>query len=517
MINSPTVVRNFIIYSICLVLAVVIGFMLASPLEWSSFSTVILVFAALLVPAVLRFHHPLLMLGWNASIIFFFLPGAPQVWLPLTALSLTISIGRRCVDQGFRFLSVRSVAIPLIVIGIVVLVTAQATGGIKLRSMGSGDVYGGKRYFFLLGAIAGFFALSAQPIPPKYAKRYMGFFLLGGITALVGDIYYFDQSWMHPIYLFIPPNINAIETGSGISRFGGVNASAAILFSFMLARYGLREILTIRHPWRFVLLIVFAVLSLFGGFRSVLITIAAVFILQFFLEGLHRTRMLPMLLIAAALCVTIGLPFVKHLPYSVQRTLAVLPIDIDPVVRMDAANSSEWRIKLWKSVLPQIPRHLLVGKGFALTSEDYDYSISTATGNMKEFSEDQNWAALAGEYHNGPLSVIITFGIWGAIAFIWFMIAAFLVVYRNFRYGDPSLKTVNAFLLATFVVRGLMFLFVVGGIQYDLQAFAGYIAMSIALNHGVAQRGSQPASEAVNAPRPLRPPLHQRPAFGRTT
>ena len=56
---------------------------------------------------------------------------------------------------------------------------------------------------------------------------------------------------------------------------------------------------------------------------------------------------------------------------SIQRSLAVLPlIPIDPVVRMDAEASSEWRMQMWRDVVPQIPQYLIVGKGYAFSATE---------------------------------------------------------------------------------------------------------------------------------------------------
>jgi hypothetical protein len=508
MTNSPTVVRSLLIYVICLPLAILVGYMMASPLEWGSFITLGMVLAILSVPLLLKFHHPLLMFGWNSSMIVFFLPGAPTVWLPLVALSLTISIVRRTIDPGYRFISVREITLPLIALAVVILVTAELTGGIKLRSMG-GDTYGGKRYILMLGAVVGYFALTAQAIPAKRANLCIGLFLLGAATTLVGDVFYFNYSWLRWLYWFFPPNIG-LQSNGIIGRFSGIANASSVFFSFMLAKYGIRKILTIYHPWRCLLLIVFAFISLFGGFRSVFITLVGVFTFQFFLEGLHRTRLMLVLATALILGGTLAFPFVRHLPYSVQRALAVLPlVEVDPIVRMDAEHSSEWRLNLWKALLPQVPKYLLLGKGFALTPGDYDYSLSNFTGAMQATSEDQSWAALAGDYHNGPLSVIILFGLWGAIAFIWFLATGFHVLYRNYRYGDPALKTINCFLFASFIVRTLTFFIIVGGIQFDLPMFAGYLGLSIALNGGVARR---PASS--ESPTELALPVRE--GYGRS-
>ena len=38
-------------------------------------------------------------------------------------------------------------------------------------------------------------------------------------------------------------------------------------------------------------------------------------------------------------------------------------------------------------------------------------------------------AAMAGDYHNGPLSVLIPFGIWGLAAFVWLLVAGARFLY----------------------------------------------------------------------------------------
>jgi hypothetical protein len=80
------------------------------------------------------------------------------------------------------------------------------------------------------------------------------------------------------------------------------------------------------------------------------------------------------------------------------------------------------------------------------------------------------------------------------------------VLYRNYRYGDPSLKSINTFLFAAFITRVLMFFVIVGSIQFDLVAFAGYLGISVALNRGVAVRPpkTEPARQTA---RELLPPL----------
>src|SRR5262245_57365479 len=111
--SNPTVLlRSVLIYAICLPLAVLLGYMLAGPLTWTSFGTIAGVIFLLVLPILLRFHHPLLILGWNVSMIVFFLPGQPSIWLPLAGFSLMISICRRAIDHKFRFISVPELTKP---------------------------------------------------------------------------------------------------------------------------------------------------------------------------------------------------------------------------------------------------------------------------------------------------------------------------------------------------------------------------------------------------------------------
>jgi Na+/proline symporter len=98
----------------------------------------------------------------------------------------------------------------------------------------------------------------------------------------------------------------------------------------------------------------------------------------------------------------------------------------------------------------------------------------------------QQGLALSFDYHNGPLSVVLPFGIWGVIVFLWFMAASLRVVYCNFRYGDPSLQTINTFLWAILLFQFGGFMFG-GAFANDMMRFIGPLGLSIAINGGVCR------------------------------
>src|SRR5215471_9970427 len=136
------------------------------------------IIAVLVLPFFLRWHHAWLIASWNVTAVLFFAPGRPQFWIPLVLISYMISLLQHIINPGFRFLRVPSVTRPLIFLVVVVLITAKLTGGIAIKSLGSESAYGGKRYFMILMAILGYFAITARQIPPHRVLLYVTLFFL---------------------------------------------------------------------------------------------------------------------------------------------------------------------------------------------------------------------------------------------------------------------------------------------------------------------------------------------------
>ena len=104
---------------------------------------------------------------------------------------------------------------------------------------------------------------------------------------------------------------------------------------------------------------------------------------------------------------------------------------------------------------------------------------------------------LVGDYHNGPISVIIPLGIFGSIAFLWLLAAGIRVVYQNYQFGDPALHDINTFFFGYFVVKVVFFFLVFGSLYSDLPVFLGLLAMSISINGGVAKPALAPQPKVV--------------------
>ena len=56
------------------------------------------------------------------------------------------------------------------------------------------------------------------------------------------------------------------------------------------------------------------------------------------------------------------------------------------------------------------------------------------------------------------------------------------MLYRNWRFGSPDLRCVNALLFAAFVTRAIAFFCIFGSLESDMAIFAGTLGLSVALN-----------------------------------
>ena len=493
MTQATALPRKVVIFGSLVPLAILIGYALSQPLDHASIGVLVALTIVLSIPFLIGAHHLFLVAAWNASISVFFLPGQPRLWMLATLVTLSFGCLNRLLDSERKFISVPPVTWSLVSLAAVVVATMQLTGGIGLRSLGGGQ-YGGKRYVEILLAILGYFAFVSQRIPLSKAGTYNTWFWLSGMTAAMSNLIYMAGPGLWWFYMVFPVDLAIAQASAdfsveydamGLKRVSGIGFAALGPFMFMMARYGLSGLLDLTRPWRLVILLIIVAVGASAGFRSVLVIFGLVSVIQFYLEGLHRTRIFPVLCLVGLFGFAGVSLFANKLPLPIQRALSVLPLDVDPGVRQDAKYSSEWRVRMWKILLPDLPQYLFLGKGYALSPVDL-YLTHQAT--LKGLSADVENSMVAGDYHSGPLSVYIPLGSPGLLAFLAFLVTGWSVLKANFRYGDPALRKINTFLLAFFVARVIFFFLIFGAISTDLYIFTGTIGLSVALNGGVARK-----------------------------
>lgn len=498
MASPLTLGKAQLIFVLCIPLAIMTGYLLSDPLDPSSTMFVALTVGLLSIPLLMSGYHAVLIFSWNAVITPAFLPGQPYLWVPLAVLGLGFAIVNRLTSSHVRLISVPFITRPLLCLMAVVLVTAYFRGGLGLHSFGS-ETYGGRNYAYIFAAILGYFALSSQRIPTQRAQFFTGLFLLTGVTGLIPNLAFLGgKAWYFLFYLF-PPDLafeQAARANSVDMEFGrvvGLGPFATALFCWLLARYGIRRIFSLRHPWPFLLFLVTMIAAGFTGFRSVLLLFVSILAVQFWFEGLFKWKTVVPALAILGLSAGVLLPNADKLPLVVQRTLSIFPVRLSPVAEMSAEGSSEWRLEMWQQVLPEVPQYLLKGKGFAIDPTD----LALSEFNNR-FNIGYSAAIAAGDYHNGPLSLVIPLGIWGFLAFGWFVVAALRYLHRVYRYGDPELRTINTFLLASFLARIVIFTFIVGSFFSDLFVFTGIVGFSVSLNGATLPQPAEAEPELVS-------------------
>jgi hypothetical protein len=484
MANSFAATRAQLIFALCLPLAVLLGYLLAEPLDLSNMAIVVLVLGVLSIPLLMHWYHPLLILTWNAAITPFFLPGSPFIWMLFAFIGFGFAVVNRFTSADKRFISLPSVNWSLLALLAVVLGTAYLRGGMGMRIFRSGQ-QGGKAYFYIIAAVLGYFALISQQIPKNRVGLAVSTFFLSGLTSLVPNLAYLGGPGFEFLFYLFPP-VYALEqvvadysVTNTLSRALGVTYASIALYSWLMARYGLRGIFNVTKPLRLTLFLLAVIGILFSGYRSYVLLFLFTITAQFFAEKLFRLRVI---LIGGASLIMVGAVLMltsDRLPLVVQRSISFLPVSIDPSIRARADSSSDWRFKMWQEVLPMVPKYLLMGKGFAVDPTELELAIH---GSSHGFGPSYSWALLSGSYHSGPLTLIVPLGLWGFAAFVWFAIASIKYLYRNSRVGEPELKNINTFLLACFVARLAYFTLVFGNFFSDFFVFSGIVGFSACLN-----------------------------------
>lgn len=503
MFREMSVLRAVILYVITVPVAILMGYFMATPGSSEGNAMLMVTMALLLFPLIMTHHYPFMIFALNAAIV---LPvrGSPSLGLALAGVSFGIAIFQRAVRHRAKFLSEPSITWPILYIGLVVYVVAQLNGGIGGKSIGSGEVWGAKRYIGVLGAMLTYFAIISQKIPLERVKLYLSLFVLAGLTNVLSTLIFIAGPAFFFLYNFVEigGTYNQAATEMTINRLAGVGAAGLALFLYLLLRYGISGMLNLSRPWRIVFLIASLVLTAFGGYRSFLLLEILLIGIQFVFEGLLRTKWI-FILPAVGLLSFLGLAVgAKSLPLSLQRTMSFMPIELDPIVVYDAQASTDWRVDMWKVLIPEIPKYLWLGKGYTFSGTDYTL---TQKATERGFYEGYESTLISGYYHNGILTVLIAFGLPGLFGFLWLVVASLRILWRNYKNSRPELKLVNTFLISLYVARFISYIAIYGHFDLDLVVFTSIVGLSIAINKEPKAEAKPAAVPADGVPDAFRP------------
>ena len=485
---NTAALRTLVIYAVILPLAVFIGWIAVDLANWNrtSFALFAAIVFVLLLPALLKWHYPIMVFSWSTYITIFFLPGQPALWMLMAGLTFGMAILNRIMQKRRAFISVPSITATLLVLLVIVLITGKLRGGFGVSALG-GATYGGKPYYYIIAGIIGYFAFASQAISPERAKLYVALFFLSGLISAVSNLIFFAGPSFYFLFLLFPIGFAAVQAVSEysgpISRLAGFGTAALAAAFYLLAVHNIRGLLA--RWWRPLLLVLILAVGALSGYRTNLVLFGIIVAVLFCTEGLLRSPVFPTALLVCLLGFMLVASTSLKLPLSVQRSLSFLPIATDSTVRFDAEASLQWRLEMWRAVVADLPKYLWLGKGYAISPTDL---YLTHQAILRHRAPGYAGAVLTGDYHSGPLSVCVPFGIFGSLAFLAFLAVSMRALYLNYRYGSEEFRKLNCFLFAYFCGRAIFFFVAFGALSSDLYHFTGTIGLSIALNKGVCRK-----------------------------
>lgn len=500
MTNPAHAMRMLITYAVIIPVAIFVGYLLTDPMNYGTMGFIGFLGLLLVSPLFIKFHYPILIFGLGCPAFLGFMPGRPPVAFAVVALSLFIAVTERILNSEKRFIKAPVMVWPLVFIAGMVYLTAELTGGIGLHSYG-GSTGGGKKYITIFIGVATFFALTSQVIPPERRNFYIALYFLTPLMGIIRDLASHLPGPLKVVGMIFPPTagstLDAADVQVGTTRLVSVAFAVGTITVYLLVKHGLRGVTNPQHPVRMLIFFGSIIGTLLGGFRNQFGGFILTVCLLFMFERIYRTRQVLLFIFGGLLGLLFLVTFSDKLPYTFQRAMSFLPLKWDAAPLLDAQGTSEWRFKIWRDTWPKVPQYLLLGKGYALTQEDFDMIQGGTFANAGASHLDASNEALAisSDFHNGPLSTLIPFGLWGGIGMLWLMGASLFVLYRNYKYGDPTLSNFNTYTFVGGICSVIAFFFIFGGFQDDVGTYARMVGFSIAINGGIAKR---PAREASN-------------------
>ncbi len=381
------------------------------------------------------------------------------------SVSMAASIGfagLMLMEQVFRRTSSHVQGHPhYMVFGFIVLLGFLAFyRGCGFKFLGS-SYWGGMQYVQLIFSLSFFYYSSQVKVPAKRLEKVVKLYFwltlvpvvltmltpyISGLSFLRGVIRIQDLS-----------QIEGADSG-GMHRFQSLHLPAAVLgyLSFLLFdrefKFSVKMICVTGGSF---------VLAGLSGHRVVIAKLG----LMAAVYSIIRWRKIPLVqrlrVVFVAVCL-LGTLYVSvnKMPFEYQRMVSILPgINADAMAVRDAESSSNWRLDLWRELVPMIPEYLWAGRGLGYNLREA-YGAYTLASDSK--TQHQFLIATHG-YHSGPLMVLLDFGLPGALLLSGFFITAIRRYGKRLSWGySPFMSSAYVVFYSIFVSYILFFLLVFG-------------------------------------------------------
>jgi hypothetical protein len=215
-------------------------------------------------------------------------------------------------------------------------------------------------------------------------------------------------------------------------------------------------------------IIVFVILGLIisglSGFRGSIITIILFITIYYYLNDRIQLNRKFYIGVTFLITIVVFINLLPYMPITIQRSFAWLPFtEISERANKLATGTTVWRIMIWEYALNyQVPEYLFIGKGLAFSPDE---SLPV------KISEHYGWAIRTLNYHSGPISLLVTLGLFGFVLFMWFFLKEIKRHYniqKKINWVSYKLKYYHLVILSFLVTEFIFYIFVYGDIQNSI-------------------------------------------------
>ena len=378
-----------------------------------------------------------------AALIVPFFPGRP-FWWELCALLAWPSLlayflvnRQKLADLQFDRLEKRALLALLGYVG--VLVVLMMYRGVGFRALGGGQM--GGRFYTQQMVLA---VLPLLMMSTRLSKKQLVVAVCFGwgmsLTYLISDFSFsLNGSFQRVLYFFeLPTDALNFELGfeaTGLRRYQSFGFVGVAMFSAILVWTSLRDLTTRRALIGLPLAFAMMALAVSSGHRTAFIEIVStVGFLAFFQRFWTPMRVIAGLVFATVIVSTLYL-VASDLPLSVQRSISFLPgVEVTTLARDNAVDTLNDRIEVLKLAMHDMPRYLLIGRGFGMARFDLIPSDAVNGGVWLQY--------MNGAFYNGLLGSILKTGVVGFLCtgsfVLWVSRIAVHVVRLVWRQGPDE-------------------------------------------------------------------------------
>jgi len=355
------------------------------------------------------------------------LAGQLELYHAAVALYIAAAFGGYALRK--RSISINAPVFFAIAFAIVVAYTMRARGT-GFRLLGS-SLWGGVRYIEILLGLALFLVSDSIRLSlRRWKMALVGMVVSGAIPALAEVAYIYSKGVTAFVYYVLQP---LGQTGTAMQR---MESGRMVRFTMMLQvsniyliPFFLRKV-NQRLPFKLLFFVFLAfILGGLSGHRMVLLNVVLyIWIYRFLLSKNRLVYGLISSILAASGLFVLG-QAAYLFPQNMQRMLSIIPfVKISMEADVDAFSTWSWRVLLWKETLPEIPKYLWLGKGFAYSGE-----LEMARDVRMLANYGLWWAKVQTAYHQGVLSLLVGLGLPGLLTGAAFLISLCRRHYRFWR------------------------------------------------------------------------------------